>query len=232
MAFPIAAGMAMLGALAGRAIATARATPPVHSALVLLALPFLTGWEALTQEAPRREVLSTIEVNAPREAVWENVIGFSELPPPIEPIFQVGVAYPMRAKIFGRGIGAVRHCEFSTGPFVEPITVWEEPSRLGFDVEAQPPAMKEWSPYRHVIAPHLDGYIRSKHGEFRLIPLEDGRTRIEARTWYELEIFPNLYWSTYSDALIAAIHHRVLEHVKRLSEARPEDAVGAPSGGP
>jgi uncharacterized membrane protein YhaH (DUF805 family) len=220
MAFPLAAGMAMLGALAGRAIATGRRTsmPPAQTALVFLSLPFLTGAEAKTARAPLREVLSTIEVRAPPEAVWKNVIGFSDLPPPSEAIFSLGIAYPLRAKIVGTGPGAVRHCEFSTGPFVEPITVWEEPTRLAFDVRSQPPAMKEWSPYRHVVAPHLDGYIRSKRGEFRLIAIDGGKTRVEARTWYELEIFPAEYWSTYSDALIGAIHQRVLAHVRALSE--------------
>lgn len=33
--------------------------------------------------------------------------------------------------------GAIRYCEFSTGVFVEPITVrWEESSRLSFDVSS------------------------------------------------------------------------------------------------
>jgi len=31
---------------------------------------------------------------------------------------------PIRAEIFGSGPGAIRHCTFSTGPFVEPIEVW------------------------------------------------------------------------------------------------------------
>jgi hypothetical protein len=35
----------------------------------------------------------------------------------------------------------VRYCVFSTGPFVEPITVWEPGRRLGFDVAQQPPPM-------------------------------------------------------------------------------------------
>jgi hypothetical protein len=218
MAMPLAGVMAILGALAGRAIAVGKGTPRPPALAVLLALPILTGAEAASERAPLREVLSTIEVDAPPSRVWTNVIGFSELPPPGEVLFNLGIAYPLRAKIFGSGVGAVRHCEFSTGPFVEPITVWEPPERLGFDVRAQPPSMKEWSPYRHVMAPHLDGYLRSKRGEFHLVPIGGERTRIEARTWYEVDIFPDAYWAIYSDALIGAIHHRVLAHVKALSE--------------
>jgi len=112
----------------------------------------------------------------------------------------------------------VRHCEFSTGSFVEPITVWQPAERLAFDVAAQPPPMHELSPYRHVHPPHLDGYLRCRRGEFRLLPLAGGRTRLEGSTWYEFEMYPQDYWTLWSDAAIHRIHRRVLEHIKRLAE--------------
>jgi hypothetical protein len=102
---------------------------------------------------------------------------------------------------------------------VEPITTWDAPRRLSFDVAAQPPARKEWSPFRHVHPPHLDGSLRSRRGEFRLIALDGGRTRLEGSTWYELSMYPATYWKAWSDGLIHAIHHRVLRHVKQSSEA-------------
>jgi len=52
--------------------------------------------------------------------------------------------------------------------FVEPITRWEPPARLSFDVRSQPLPMQEWSFYRRVHPPHLDasfnvvGQIREK----------------------------------------------------------------------
>jgi hypothetical protein len=125
----------------------------------------------------------------------------------------------MRARIDGEGVGAVRNCEFSTGPFVEPITTWDPPSRLAFDVRSQPPSMTELSPYRNVKAAHLEGYMVSKRGEFRLIPLPGNRTRLEGSTWYTLAIFPEMYWTPWGEALLHSIHGRVLAHIKQLSEA-------------
>ncbi len=116
-------------------------------------------------------------------------------------------------------MGAIRRCEFSTGPFVEPITRWEPPTRLGFSVESQPPPMEEWSPYKNLHPRHLDGYFRSKRGEFRIVALPSGRTRLEGSTWYELDLSPGEYWRLWSDGLIHAIHLRVLEHIKRETEA-------------
>jgi uncharacterized membrane protein YhaH (DUF805 family) len=221
MAFPIAGGIATLGALVGRAIAVQSKTSTAQTAALLLMLPPVAGAEAKLAAPPLHEVASVVEIDATPEQVWPNVIGFAELPAPAEWVFRTGIAFPMRARIEGSGVGAVRHCEFSTGAFVEPITAWEPGVRLAFDVSAQPPAMKEWSPFRHVHPPHLDHSIRSRRGEFRLVALPGGRTRLEGSTWYELSMAPETYWAGISDMLIHAIHTRVLEHVKHLSEGSP-----------
>ncbi len=222
MAMPIAGSLAVIGALLGRQMAHAARLGQLV-ALVLL-LPLLTAFEAvLPAPLVEREVATSVIIDAPPQRVWPHVIGFSDidLDAPPDWIYTAGVAYPLRARIFGEGVGAVRHCEFTTGAFVEPITAWEPPVRLAFDVESQPPPMHEWSPYRHVHPPHLDGYLRSRRGEFRLVDLGDGRTRLEGSTWYTLDLAPAAYWALWSDSLMHGIHTRVLAHVKRLSERTP-----------
>src|SRR5207237_6823083 len=92
--------------------------------------PASAGLEQLLARAPIREVVTSVEIAAPPEKVWPHVQGFADLPPPAEWFFRTGIAYPVRARISGTGVGAVRRCEFSTGPFVEPITVWDPPRRL------------------------------------------------------------------------------------------------------
>jgi hypothetical protein len=187
--------------------------------MALLVVPVFSGLETLPRRPPEFEVISYIEINAPPAQVWPNVIGFRALPEPTEWLFKTGIAYPLRARIEGTGVGAVRHCEFTTGAFVEPVTNWEPPNRLSFDVSSQPPPMEEWSPYRHIHPPHLDGYFRSLRGEFRLVALPGNRTRVEGSTWYILEISPVPYWRLGAEAIVHAIHQRVLQEVKELSEA-------------
>lgn len=215
MAAPIAIVLAVFGALLGWAM-TRQGRRPTYA--MVLALPALAGVEAKTTTPTLREVTTSIEIDAPPEAVWPNVVGFSELPPPPQWFFRLGIAYPQRARIEGSGVGAVRRCEFSTGPFVEPITAWEPPRRLAFDVASQPPSMSELSPYRQVHAPHLEGYMVSRKGEFRLVPLPGGRTRLEGSTWYTLSIFPEGYWVVWGEGVLHEIHGRVLSHIKDLSE--------------
>ena len=226
MATPIAIAVATVGAMVAWAII--RQTR--HGAqqqlqvlgIFLVGLPGLAGLEAKIANPMLHEAVSVREINAPPSVVWRHVVGFSELPPPPEWFFRLGVAYPMRARIQGEGVGAVRNCEFSTGPFVEPITRWEPGARLSFDVRSQPPSMTELSPYRHVNAPHLEGYMVSRRGEFRLTALPGGRTRLEGSTWYTMAIFPESYWVVPAELLLHAIHDRVLAHVADLSE---HDAV-------
>jgi uncharacterized membrane protein YhaH (DUF805 family) len=219
MAIPLAFPIGCLGGVVGREIALRRPREIRMACLMVAALPLAGSLPSALR--PLDVTTTSIEVDAPPEVVWRHVVSFSELPPPREVLFQIGVAYPVRARIAGTGVGAVRHCEFSTGAFVEPITVWDAPSRLAFDVAKSPLPMEEWSPYRDVYARHLDSGFQSRRGEFRLVPLPGGRTRLEGRTWYELSIEPHPYWWIQADAIVHTIHRRVLRHVKHLAE---EDA--------
>jgi uncharacterized membrane protein YhaH (DUF805 family)/uncharacterized protein YndB with AHSA1/START domain len=217
MAAPIALVLALLGALIGRAVVTV-GRGDVRPAMLLFLPGLALGERAIVAPAPR-DVVTAIEIDAPPEKVWPNVVGFSDLEEPPEWFFNLGIAYPKRARIDGEGVGAVRRCEFSTGPFVEPITAWSPPERLAFDVTSEPPSMTEWSPYGAIHTPHLEGYMSSKGGEFRLVRLSGGRTRLEGTTHYTIAIYPELYWVPYAEALLHAIHWRVLRHIKHLSEA-------------
>jgi uncharacterized membrane protein YhaH (DUF805 family) len=221
MALPLALSVALLGGVVGRGLAGLARQAVAPSALSLCALPLVALIEARWSAPAAFRVDSAIEVDAPPEVVWEHVVAFSELPPPHWILFRLGVAYPLRARIAGEGVGAIRRCEFSTGAFIEPITVWDAPARLAFDVASQPPPMHEWSPYAGLEPRHLDGYLKSTRGEFRLVALDGGRrTRLEGTTWYELDVHPTGYWRLWSDLLIHRIHLRVLEHVAALSEGR------------
>jgi len=223
MAAPLAFALAAIGALAGHAVQAGRrrGTSARLFCVPFLAMPLMLGTDSLrTGPPPLLRVVTAVEVEAPVERVWPHVVEFSELPSPTEPLFRLGIAYPIHAEIHGHGAGAVRHCVFSTGPFVEPIEVWDEPRLLRFSVTQNPAPMQEWTPYREVHPPHLDGFLVSRQGQFRLTALPNGRTRLEGTTWYHHSLWPAAYWQLWSDQIIHRIHRRVLNHVKNLSEKR------------
>ena len=222
MASPIVFGLALVGGLVGYAIQTRPWLLDQTATLVLallLALPALMAAESAGEPQPVERVVRTeVIIEAPPERVWPHVIAFPPLPEPEEWLFRTGIAYPQRAEIHGIGVGAVRHCVFTTGTFVEPIEVWDPPSLLRFRVTEQPEPMHEWSPYP-IHPPHLDNYLHSRQGEFRLETLPDGRTRLIGTTWYSNRMWPAAYWGLWSDAIIHRIHERVLMHVKSLAES-------------
>jgi hypothetical protein len=226
MALPLALPVAALGAYVaylGQRDRWAEAPERAVAALVI-AVPLLMGIEAgADREPPSREVTTSVVIDAPPEAVWRHVIAFPPLPKPRSAPFRLGIAYPTSATLTGRGVGAVRRCRFTTGDFVEPITVWDPPRRLAFSVRSQPAPMKELSPWGEVHAPHLDNFLRSRRGQFGLVALPGGRTRLEGTTWYENRMWPARYWLAWSDEVIGGIHEQVLSHVERLAEADVRD---------
>jgi len=225
MAFPLAAIVALLGGLIGREIAIRAGRPGAGFAAALFVLPVGSVMDRFTAVAPTYEVTTAVDVAAPPPTVWKHVVEFDDIGEEPAWYFRGGIAYPVRATIAGRGVGAIRRCEFSTGAFVEPITNWDEPRRLAFDVISQPPPLRELSVYNKVYAPHLDGYFSSSRGEFRLVPTSNGGTRLEGHTWYSVAIYPQGYWRVMSELLLHRIHRRVLDQVKRDAESDASSAA-------
>src|SRR6266404_3689243 len=223
MAAPVALVMALLGGSLGFAIQAAhwgrRNAPAILSLAVLLAPGFYGVAHVTRPQAGVLEVQRGSEISALPGRVWGKVVAFTESPPPQEIPFRAGIAYPIRAEITGHGAGAVRHCVFSTGPFVEPIIVWDEPRLLRFSVTANPAPLHELTPYGRIEPRHLHGYFESHQGQFQLTELPGGRTRVEGTTWYSHSMWPEMYWHWWSDYVIHRIHMRVLEHIRAEAEA-------------
>jgi hypothetical protein len=194
------------------------AVSPRVAALFLVLPPASVTWDIAAQPQVFA-VRSSLDIAAPPERVWQHVVSFSDLPEPTEWFFRAGLAYPQRARIVGTGPGAVRYCDFSTGPFVEPIELWDEPRLLRFRVTQNPAPMHEWSPYASVVPPHLHGYFVSRQGQFQLTALPNGHTLLEGTTWYRHGLWPGKYWRWWSDAIIHRIHLRVLTHIRALAES-------------
>jgi hypothetical protein len=222
MALPILLPISLMGAVFGRVMAVETLQPKRESRGMmwcLVSLPLLATAEVSMVSSPTFAVRTTVDIQASPDVVWQQVIAFPEITERPAWFFRMGIAAPLRAHIDGSGVGAMRYCHFTTGTFVEPITIWEENRRLAFNVTEQPDPMFELTPYQHIHPPHLDGAFRSTRGEFQLDPLPDGRTRLTGTTWYVLDMHPQAYWTLWSDELVHRIHLRVLNHIRRNAES-------------
>lgn len=222
MATPLAVGVGVIGGVVGFMIQAAmprnQGVPRMLGCFAIF-IPVMMISEYLSPiEFPTYENVSKIEIAAPPNIVWKYLIDFPRLKEPTELIFKTGIAYPIEAKISGRGPGAIRECIFTTGKFVEPIQIWNEPKLLRFGVLEQAPPMHELSLYPKLHPPHLDHYLVAKQGQFRLNQTEQNHTILYGSTWYQNRMGPGPYWRLWSDWIIHSIHMRVLNHVKTLSE--------------
>lgn len=228
MAFPLLAPMSFFGGIAGSVIMTANLRgrderKGLYTSLILLPIALLL--EPLDSRRELHRVDTTVVINAPTTEVWNVVVAFPEITETPAWFFRAGISAPIRARIEGTGVGACRYCEFTTGPFVEPITVWDQPTttdpqgKLAFDVRSQPLPMEEWTPFSGLHPPHLDDGFVSRRGQFLLEPLPGNRTRLTGTTWYDIDVRPRMYWQIWATPTIHAIHQRVLNHIKRQCEA-------------
>jgi hypothetical protein len=220
MALPIAFVQALIGAALGRWIGSVGNSKlatilPVMS--IVLVPGMLTVEHVTMQPEVKRKVVTTVLVNAPIQRVWNSVVAFPRIAQPPSGILSLGIAYPLESYIKGTGVGAIRHCVFTTGSFIEPITHWQAPSLLAFDVTKSPPPMREISIYGNIDPPHLRDFMDSHHGQFRLFE-RDGHVVLEGTTWYTHRLSPQWYWGPISDHIIYRIHERVLNHIKANCE--------------
>ena len=228
MVAPLAIFAAMIGGIvggdAGRR-AREGATKGIVSAVAVL--PAIFALEAAFPPSLLFSTEQTIAVHAPPDRVWKAIVRMDPITEPLSLIHHVGIAYPLRGRVFGEGVGALRYGDFSTGTAIERVTEWEENRKLTFVVLKDIPGLRELSPYRHVHAPHVHGYFTTLETSFELMA-RDGVTEIVERTSHRLKLDPALYWLPFARYMVDTNNARVLRHIKQQAE-RSMMAASSPS---
>jgi uncharacterized membrane protein YhaH (DUF805 family) len=224
MAAPIAWALSLMGGFLAFTIHNhGDVQHPATSTLAALffALPALFSAEHFAHPpVPCYQVHTSMDVAAPPNVVWKWLIAFPEITAPKDWPFQLGIAYPIEARITGEGLKADRECRFSTGSFKEPILAWEPGKHFAFAVSQEPLLMKETSPYGAIKVRHLEDHdFQPERADFVLTPLSDGGTHLEGTTTYQNKMWPGFYWRLWTDAIIHSIHRRVFAQIKMLAES-------------
>jgi len=171
-------------------------------------LAVLTLGEAAYHPEEQAVVIDEIRIQAPPEKVWPNVLAFPEIPDrPDYWIFRLGLPYPTQTTNGGDFVGADRQCKFSNGVVIkEKVAEFVPREKLTFDVVEQP------------ADPEAYGHITLHRGQFVLRDNHDGTTTLIGSSWYTLHVRPRWYFDLWTRDMTRAVHLRVMNHVRRLSE--------------
>jgi hypothetical protein len=221
MAAPIALALAALGAATAAALVKAvqRRSEPRVLCLAIATIPMLCLIERGRPAPPPVYTFSTeVFIAAPARRIWPRIVDVAGLPLDQNFWSRINLATFQRAWTEGQGLGAVRVCEFDTGVAREIVTEWEPPYRLGLKVETTPTPMQEWTFYRHIHPPHLEGYYQVNRAAFELTPV-DGGTLVRGTTEFQHGLWPADYWAWWCRPVIHGLQRRVLNAVKDRTEA-------------
>jgi hypothetical protein len=182
-----------------------------YSKLQLTIVPLLaliTLGEAVYHSERQAVVTDRILIQAPPAKVWPHVLAFPEIPdPPDYWIFRLGLPYPTTTTNGGNFVGADRQCIFSNGVVIkERVAEFVPNEKLTFDVAEQP------------TDPEAYGHITLHRGQFVLQDNHDGTTTLVGSSWYTLHVRPRWYFDVWTRDMTRAVHLRVMNHIRRLSE--------------
>jgi hypothetical protein len=184
---------------------------PNYSKLQLTIFPLLalaTLGETIYHSEKQAVVTDEILIRATPDKVWPHVLAFSEIPdPPDYWIFRLGLPYPTQTTNGGNFVGADRQCMFSDGIVIkERVAELVPQQKLTFDIVEQP------------THPEAYGHITLHRGQFVPRDNRDGTTTLFGSSWYTLHVRPRWYFDFWTRDMTRAVHLRVMNHVRRLSE--------------
>jgi general stress protein CsbA len=217
LASPLAALLAIGGGALGRRAARLGKEPSGPLYCVAL-LPLMFAADAMSPPDALMLTDESVVINAPASHVWQAVVSDEPIREPPTLVGRLGLAYPERGRLLGYGVGAARNGYFSTGLAREKITEWRPDRLLGFVVLHQPPAMTEMSPYRHVHAPHVNGYFETGETRFEIEPLSAEKSRLTILAAHRLHIDPVVYWKPIARWAASSNTRRVLRDIKIKAE--------------
>lgn len=167
-----------------------------------------------------RIVENVIEINAPVETVWKNIIRVPEISEEehsSSPTQLMGFPRPVEATLSHEGVGEVRHASFENGIlFIETITDWQHHKTLSFSIEVDPDAIPETT-----LDPHVTiggAYFDVLTGTYRIEEKENGKLLLHLSSRQRVSTNFNFYTTLWTEFIMSDIQQYILEIIKKRCE--------------
>lgn len=196
---------------------------------VLLVLPHVTSALETCFALPQaiRTVRTRIEIDAPREVIWENIKRIRRLDgvEHCRSFFQViGLPPPFEATLSKEGVGGIRHASFERElAFIETITGWDEQERIEFNIEIDTLQTCHTAVQDHIA---IGGkYFDTLTGRYWIEKTDFGSFILYLESNHRLSTRFNFYAGLWADSIMSHIQEYILTAIKTRCESFIEPPV-------
>lgn len=172
------------------------------------------------------EVKTQIEINSDVATIWQNI----ERVPAIRAEEHsryltnlIGFPRPVEAKLFGEGVGAVRHATFERGIlFVETITEWEPQKHLSFSIKADTANIPATTLDQHITVggPYFDVL----QGTYDIEVINSKKVILHLSSQHRLSTHFNFYSEWWTSFIMRDTQNQILKIIKQRCENQTKQA--------
>ncbi len=189
---------------------------------VSLLLPLIVlGIESNFESTDQIHTVSTsIEINAGKEKVWENVKNVRNIQPNeinTHFIHLIGIPKPLNGELDKEEVGGIRHIIWEKGiKFEEKITNWDNGNGFSYDINVDPSSIPPKTLDEHVI---IGGrYFDVLNGSYKLDQITPAKTRVILTCTYRVTTNFNFYSKLWANFILDDFNEMILEVIKNRSE--------------
>lgn len=224
MLFPFLAIFSSVGGLvAGHfRLTQQKRNEKINVSLMLLIPLVLSPLESLSQyESQIFETVTTINLNAPREKIWDNITNVYTITPQEDHAYLthlLAFPRPLEATLDKNAVGGYRKATFTDGVFFdERVTEYEAQKRMFFTITANTHTIPSTTLDEHLL---IGGdYFDMLDGEYRLSQRSDGTYQITLTSHFKVTTSFNWYAGFLGQMIMYDIQNNILEIVKQRSES-------------
>lgn len=221
MALPIYLPISSAGGLLYYVLVRRRSEDTVHLGVaIFLLMPYLVA--AVENQIPSpqsvRTVNSQIIINAPAEAVWEQITSVPQIQPAEHhpaAFHLLGMPKPIRAMLPETGVGAVRQSSYDGGLFfVEEVITWQPQQSFSFTIALDSDANPPW-PWNQIGGPAFE----ILDGVYTIEPMNEQQVILHLSSRHRLSTKLNVYGGLWTDFLLGDIQRYILTIIKQRAES-------------